>query len=800
MFKNYIKIALRNLLKHKGYSLINIVGLAVGITCCSLIFLYVYDELNFDRFHAKSERIYRAIEKRQSPDMGIRHLGITAPVVGQTLVEEFPEVEKTVRFFRPGRFTVRHGDRRFYEGDYFITEPSFFEVFDFELLKGNPQTVLLQPSSVVLTEKAAKKYFGKEDPFGKTLILRGEHEFKVTGILRDPPHNFHLNFNMLISLATFESDDYWKQYLSSWDSDYCLTYVVLNDARVLPEVEAKLPELVEKYRGEKAEMRQVYLQALADIHFHSAQIEFDRNQAKGDIAYIYIFTAIGIFIALIASINYMNLSTARSMNRAKEVGMRKVIGARRRQLVGQFMSEALVLTLIAFVIACALVQLAIPVFNQISGKALAVDFKDVSLGLLPILVIAMMVGFLSGSYPAFYLSGLRPMLILKGHKKSSTKAAFLRHGLVVTQFVLSIIMIIATTVVYNQLQYIQNKQLGFDREHLLVVDINSGGVRRDFAAMKTEFVQCPGVQSVAVSSRVPGEWKDLTEAEINLPGMADTEVYTMNFIGIDEGFLETYSMELLEGRNFSGSFGSDSLSVILNEAAVKMLGLDSPLGKRIRIPEENFEPQVIGVAKDFHFRSLHERIGPLVLGYRSNPVRVIDYFTARIDGSDIPATLWAMEEVHDRFDEITPFEYNFLDEKLNRYYGAEIRAGQLFAIAASMAIFIACLGLFGLAAYTAEQRTREIGVRKVLGASVSGIVLLLSKDFTRLVLIAIMVAAPIAYYLMNQWLANFAYRVDIGAGIFLLTAALALLIALLTVSYQAIRAALANPAKALRYE
>jgi len=809
MIKNYLKIAFRNIWKNKAYSFINISGLAIGMACCMLILLYVRDELNFDAFHKQADRIFRIVDVRKSPDKGERQIPQVMGPVGPALAKDFPEIEKSVRMmsrFTTGRFVVENGlpaDRqagaaRFYEGDHLFVETNFLDVFDFELLRGDRASALREPNSVVLTATSAKKYFGDDDAFGQTIKVERFGDFKVTGVLKDPPPNSHLNFSMLFSFATLQAREGWRSFSERWDSDGFITYLVLNDPVSAPAFEAKLADFNRQYRGEAANDSRFYLQPLHDIHFNSNHIEFDRNENKGDIAYIYIFSAIALFIVLIACINYMNLATARSVSRAREVGMRKVVGAYRLQLVGQFLSESLVFAVVAFVIACGVVELLLPGFNRFTGKQLALDFANLDWLPMALLGMALLVGLISGSYPAFFLSRLRPAFILKGG--ASTSSSWFRQGLVVTQFALSIIMIVATVVVHNQMNYIRTKRLGFNQDQLVVVDINNRAARTNFQAIKTEMGRSPAVRGVSVSSRVPGDWKNIAEVGVVPESAPETEIHTLNFIGIDEDFMNVFEVEMAEGRNFSPEFPTDTSAVLLNETAAKEFGWDSPIGKTIRVPEENFDARVIGVVKDFHFRSLHEKIGPLVIANWNNRIDQIDYFTARISGQDIPATIKYLQGVHEKFDQVTPFEYNFLDQRLADFYHNDQRVGRLFGIAAGLAIFVACLGLFGMAAYSTEQRRKEIGVRKVLGASVPNVILLLSKDFTKLVALAQILASPVAYYFMNRWLQDFAYRVDINVGMFLLAGVLALAIAWLTVGYQAIKAALANPVESLRYE
>jgi len=805
MLKNYLKIALRNLGRHKGYTFINVAGLAVGLASFLLILLYVQDELRFDRFHEKADRIFRVVESRTSPDQGDRYYVYLMGPLAPTLVNELPEVTDAVRMvsrWSAGRRTASYGENRFYEGDYLFVEPSFFEVFDFALVRGDPQTALTDPLTVVLTEASARKYFGEEDPFGKILSVEQYGDLQVTGILHDPPANSHLHFSMLISFATLEAtgNEGWASWIENWRSTSFMTYLALADGASPEAVEAKMVPLLKRYREEDQLTRVPYLQPLPDIHFHSGHIEFDENQGKGDVAYLYIFSAIALFVLLIACINYMNLATARSLRRAREVGLRKVVGAHRAQLARQFLSESILTTVIALGLALGLVWLALPAFNTLAAKDLTFGLLAEGPLLLGLIALILAVGVIAGSYPALFLSKFRPAQVLMGGGDAHTGAARLRRTLVVTQFALSIIMIVATVVVYQQLAYVQNTRLGYNEDQLVAIDINSGDVRRDWQTIKQAFAQIATVQQVTVSSRVPGDWKNMQQIEVLPEGAPETNRITMNFLGIDEDFLDTYEIERVHGRNFSADFPADSSAVLLNERAARMLGIAVPAGEVVHVPDAPFEGRVVGIVQDFHFRSLHEEIGPLVFSYWSNPIQSIDYFTARVDGAHLPETIERLRAVGERFDPSHPFEYNFLDERLNDFYVTERRVGTLFAVAALLAVVIACLGLFGLASFTAERRTKEIGVRKVLGASVGGLVLLLSRDFLKLVGVAFVVAAPLAYLAMDRWLGAFAYRIDISWRIFLLAGLAALGVALLTVSYQAIRAALADPVESLRYE
>lgn len=804
MFRNYLKIAWRNLRKHKAYTAINVAGLALGMACCILLMLYVQNELAFDAFHEKAGRIYRIIETESSPEQGERHFPFTMGPVAPALMREFPEVVNTVRLrdrFGNGRFSARYGERHFYEGDYLIAEPSFFEIFDFKLLQGDAKAVLQEPLAAVLTQAAAQKYFGNESPLGKILTTDRFGELHVTGVMADPPHLSHLDFSMLVSFATLEANRGWKQFIDSWDSESFITYVLTRQPVEVAAFNARLNAVVRRHRGESPQnLRQLAVQPLRDIHFHSAHLEFDRNRDKGDISYLFIFAAIAFFILFIACINYMNLATARALKRAKEIGMRKVAGAFRSQLIGQFLGESLLFSGLSLLAAVMLVELVLPSINAFSGKDLALNFDGQGWMLLNLAALAIFVGIVSGSYPAFYLARLNPAVLFKGESHAPAGATRLRRILVVTQFALSIVMMVATVAASRQLHFMRTKNLGFNQDQLVVIDINSGNTRRNFSSIKNEMAKIPEITHVSVSSRVPGEWKNLAQIQA-VSARAPTEgMHTLYYIAVDEDFLQTFEMDLSAGRNFSKTMGRDSSAIIINETAARLFGWTSPLGEELSVPASKFQGPVIGVVKDFHFQSLHEKIGPLILGHWNNPIQAIDYFTVRLRPENLPQTLAALQRVHERFDQTTPFEYNFLDERLKDFYQADIRMGKIFGASAGLTIFIACLGLLGLAAFTAEQRTKEIGVRKVLGASVAQIVMLLSKDFTVLVMLAAAIASPIAFWALSRWLQNFAYHITLGLDTFLLAAVVALLVAWLTVGVQAIRAARANPIDSLRYE
>jgi putative ABC transport system permease protein len=604
---------------------------------------------------------------------------------------------------------------------------------------------------------------------------------------------------MIVSYSTSQANERWIQWLDGWANTNLIVYAVLKENTDPARAQESMNAVLSANLGDESDTRRAYLQPITDIHLGSGAIQVERHAREGDPRYIYIFSAIGMFLVLIASINYMNMTTARSMRRAREIGMRKVTGGHKGQLVRQFLAESILTTVLAIVIAVTLVTATLPFFNDIAGKDLSSSSLMEWRFLLELAALALLVGLFAGSYPALFLSRLSPSQILSGSSEVGAGATRLRRGLVVAQFTLSIFMIVATIVVYNQMDFVQSTRLGFNENQLVVVDINNGDVRRDWETVRAEFSKVPFVESVSTSSRVPGDWKDMTEIEVRVAGESSDDLVTMHFLGVDDAFLKTFEIELLSGRDFSPD-RADSTSVIVNESAARLLGITSPANQMVEIPSVPFLGQVVGIVEDFNYESLHRPVGPLILGYWSNPVRAIDYFTARIRAGRLEPVIAGLREVGERFDPSHPFEYNVLDQRLRDFYVADRRMGTLFGLAAALAIFIACLGLAGLAAYTAERRTKEIGVRKVLGASVQGIVVLLSRDFVILVLVAFVIAGPLSYLAMDRWLNAFAYKTDLSLSIFVLSGAAALALALVTVSFQAIRSAVSNPIESLRYE
>jgi putative ABC transport system permease protein len=786
MIKNHIKVALRNTIRHKGYSFINIAGLAIGMACCIVLFLYIQNELSFDRFHKNSDRIYRVISQNEG-DGKVSQFAKTPAPLAPALVNDFPEIERTVRLGKNG-FFVTFQNKRFNETIIFA-DPEIFSVFSFPLTAGDPKTALTDPHSLVISEKAAEKYFGKEDPLGKVLRLESWQDFKITGILKNIPENSHLKFDFL---GRFE--DYAARDFDQWGISNYYTYVLVSNTFSQKAYKEKLPAFIEKYVGSDA--RYVYkrrfpLQAMTRIHLHSSlRGEISPNN---DIRNITIFSIIALFILLIACFNYMNLSTARYTIRTKEVGLRKVIGATKIQLVRQFMGETFVLTFISLFLTLGLAELFLPLFKHLSGKDLMLDWFHNPILILFVAVILLFVSIVSGIYPSFFISGFQPSRALKGQVRTKSHVPLLRQALVISQFAVSITFIITTTLIISQLNYMKNKKLGFEKEHIVVIPLQDSEVLKNVENMKRELSSNPSVLSVCASSYFPG--RRLWYQNYWYEGAPDNTYPMMHWIAVDYDFIDTFQIEILEGRNFSREFHGDSRnSYLLNETAVREIGWESPIGKQFGIIERG---PVIGVVKDFHFFSLHQKIEPLALLIYPEG---LDYLVVRISPDAVPDTLAFLGRTWNEFSGTQPFEYSFLDEDYDNLYKAETRLTKIFGYVTLLSIFIACLGLFGLASFMIERKTKEIGIRKVLGASVSNLFLTLSREFVKCVLVANIIAWPLGYFIMSQWLQNFAYRISIGVWVFLAAMGAALFIALLTVSYQTIRAAVADPVNVLRYE
>ncbi len=815
MLRNYFKIAFRTLSRNKLYTALNVAGLTFGITCFLLIGLYLFDELTFDQQHRNASRIYRVIQHKKTPTEDLTIAG-SSYKVAEEAKKSIGEIEKSARITRTGRANLMNPENKnAFQETITFGNSDVMTLFDFQAVDGNPKTALKEPNSIVLVEEVALRLFGSTQVVGKTLDFELDRPLKITAVLKNHPKNSSLDFNAIVSEATINTDEEFDQWTSNWASQNFMTFFLLKE-KATPELAAKkITNLLNaNVKWEPGHSMWFSLQPLADMHLFSENIvDSARNSnvsemSKGIFLYIKIFAIVALFVLLIACINYMNLTTARASNRSKEIGVRKASGAFQSHLINQFLIESLVVTAISFVSAILVVNLLLPAFNEFTNKQLSFGFRtDYRIWLYTILALSI-TGLLSGSYPAFLLSRFSPLLLLKNLKLQNRGDISLRKGLVVFQFTISVVMIIGTIVLFRQIEYANNKNLGFNKELLLVVDINSGKIRAGAETIKTEFNKISTVKNVSTTSRVPGEWKTIPTIKIRPEG--NTEEHKISYLlGVDENFAKTFEVSVLQGRNFAGA--SDSSSIILNETAAKLLNIKEVSGQPIEIPEramggsysllqKPFNARVIGIVKDFHFQSLREKIAPMVLVYQNNPVHNIDYFTSRIEGNDIATTMKKMNEVMTKIDPSHLLEYHFLDEQMARFYLEDQRRQTLLIWVALATIFIACLGLFGLATYAAEQRIKEIGVRKVLGASILNLTALLSKDFLKLVLISNGIAFPLAWWATGQWLNEFAYHIEVEWWVFIVAGALAIFIALATVSYQAIKAALMNPVKSLRSE
>lgn len=813
MIRNYLKIAFRNLWKNKGYSAINIFGLAVGLASCLLITLYVTDELSYDRFFKNANRIYK-INTDIKFGGGELHMTQTSDMMGQLLKKDYPQVEQYTRIFN------NDGDKLIKKGDAFITEhnvanvdSTFFSVFSLPAIEGDTRTALDEPNTVVLTESSAKKYFDAVNIIGRTLeVKNGETiiPYKVTAVIKDIPHNSHLRFDFLFSMKNV--DYKWGQ-LTSHNFH---TYLLFKPGTDFKAFQKNFDQYSEKYLvpaiqqyikiNSMADLEKsgsflhYSMLPLTDIHLHS-DFSYELTPS-GNIQYVYIFSAVALFILILACINFMNLSTARSAKRAKEVGVRKVLGTERKTLIAQFLVESTLTAFISLVIAVGLASLVIPLFNNLASKSLSVN-DLLGAHILPYLVLLpLVVGLLAGSYPALFLSGFKPITVLKGNVNTGFKKSNLRNALVVFQFATSIILIIATIVVYNQLQYIQNSKLGFNKDQVLIIN-GTNALNKNAEVFKNEVLALPGVVNGTLSSFLPvtnSSRSDNTyskEAVMNSNNSIDMQTWQ-----VDYDYLGTMGMELASGRNFSKDYGTDSSAILITETTAKLLGYTNAVGKYIYLPSGNGAGtastplKIIGVVKDFHFESLHKKLGPLCMVLGNQASLASFKIKAAVAKNLIPK----IESKWKALAPEMPFSYRFMSESFDEMYRSEQRAGTIAIVFSGLAILIACLGLFGLVTYMAEQRKKEIGIRKVLGASVSNVIAMISKDFLILVFIASVVAFPIAWWAMHKWLHNFEYRINISIWVFIIAAIVALLIALLTLSFQAIKAALANPVKSLRTE
>ena len=796
MLRNYLKIAFRNLWKNRLFSALNIVGMGVGIAAVGLMVLYVWHELSYDRFHTNANRIFRVVQYAQWAGGNLQLASTSAPFA-DALKNDYPEIEKTVRLNTEGGGVVTYRDKKIEANDIMFTDQSVFDVFTLPFLYGNPATALVQPQRIVLTKSLAEKLFG--DPakaIGQTVEFSNNFPNTVTGVIADVPTNSHIQFSALRSLPT--------NYTNGWQSFDLYTYVLLNEAADAKALEAKLtgffPKYLKKEMGNGVTYR-LELQPLPSIHLHS-HLDYEAG-ANGNSQTVYIFALVAALILLIAGINYVNLYTVRSMSRLREVGVRKAIGSHRSQLMGQFITESMLMALLASVVGVIFANMALPLFNELADKSLSLTTYGPWLMLGVVALFALLLGAGSGLYPALFLSGFRTVVALKGQTSSKVGGIGFRKALVVFQFVAAVGLIACSWVIYRQMGYVLHKDLGFNKDQVLTFHLENEAPRKQIQSLKEELRKSPLIEAVSAASNPIGNNNIGTKGMIfEQNGVMPASTQTVQKFAVDADYVNTLQIKLLEGRNFSASSPGDATgAVLVNEALVKKMGWTSPIGKRVRSyvsMDKAVESQVVGVVKDFHTYSLQHKIEPLVLQIPAPEDQ--DNLYIRIRSGKAEEAMAYIKTVYQQFDPAASPGFHFLDENFSRQYKAEQKQGQLLLTFTILAVLIACLGLFGLAALAAEARTKEIGVRKVLGASVVSIVALLSKDFLKLVVIAIVIATPLAWYAMNEWLQSFAYKIDIEWWVFALAGLLAVGIALMTVGFQSVKAALMNPVKSLRSE
>ena len=811
MIRNYFKVAWRNLMKFKFISFINLFGLTIGLTCCLLITTYILNELSYDRYNKNAENIYRLTRSFNNAE-GVVSLSLStiSPPFGYYFPTDFPEIKKMTRLLENGSTPIKYKDKLINEPLVYFADEQLFNVFTLDVLKGNPETALKEPFAVMLSEETARKYFGNEDPMNKVLKANNQFDIKVTGVYKSFPLNSHMHPGMLISFNTLkDSAVYGAENLrTNWGNNSFFTYIVLPEHFNPDRLITRFPAFVDRrmdhrdYNGDlPSRYTKIGLQKLTDIHLKShTDYEAEPN---GDISRVYIFSIIAFFILLIACINYMNLSTARSALRAREIGIRKVIGARKKEIIFQFLSESVLLTWAAILISLMLLYFTMPWLNRLSGQQLSVRILMQWKILIPVILSPFIVGFLAGIYPALFMSAFQPVKTLKGIVKTGAGNISFRKLLVVTQFAISIVLIITTMIVFQQLRYMQETSLGYDKEHIITMPYNNA-INTNYESFRTELLQNADIRTVARSSRIPtGRLLDAMGASALTGDSLRPVTANIKFVVADFDFIPAYGVHLVSGRNFSRAFSTDTSNFILNEAAVSAIGWKSSadaIGKNFAYGQ--YKGKVIGVIDDFHFESLHQKIVPIVL---LNPAitpnqSYYNIFSVKLTGHHLQNSLAFVEKTWSKYLPEIPYQFTFLDESFNKLYESEQRQAAIFTVFACIAICIACLGLFGLSAFSITQRIKEIGVRKVLGAGVNSIVGLLSKDFLKLVAVASLIAFPVAWYAMTLWLQDFAYRISLHWWVFLLSAILAIIVALVTISFHALRAAMANPVISLRSE
>ncbi|MFC1563334.1 ABC transporter permease [candidate division KSB1 bacterium] len=797
MFKDYLKIAVRNITRNRIYSLLNILGLSTGIAGCILILLYVKYEFSFDTYHENADRIYRVIMEFPDYYEGTNLWAGTCGPLAKTMVEEYPEVVTAGRFEMMDEVLISYGSKKFMENLVMFADPEIFEVFSFELLEGDPVKVLEDPYSIIISEDMAEKYFGNADPLGKILSFKMEYDFTVKGILKNVPENSHFRMDFIIPFQTHKTIS--GVPFSNWYQSGLYTYFLLREGAQPDELEAKLPALLNKYwdgRGKPED--KFHLQPLKKIHLHSNVLR--EIQTNNDIRYIWLLIAIAVLIIFIACFNYMNLATARSFQRAKEIGVRKIVGAQRKQLVRQFFGESYILTICGFVFGVFLVYLFLPAFNGFVERELSINpanFSDIYLWILGIILL---VGLLAGSYPAFFITSFKPIVVLRGGIKGSAGGKILRNVLVTSKFAVSIILIICTIVIQKQISYIKDKDIGLDKDRIVTIFLHDNQARDKIDVIKDELTQNTDILSVASSRHLL--FKGMSQINADWPGKADKDDFLPIYINqVDHNFIEVYGIEISSGRNFSKDFASDaSGAFLLNESAVKMLDFENPVGRDFLVSGHfgQGEGKIVGIMKDFHFQPMNLEIEPIQLFLDEKSAN--RYLSIKIKGENVSRALEFIESKISEFSPDYPFEYTFFGEIFDRVYKTDQKLGQIMSVFSGIAIFVACLGLLGLSSFTAEQRMKEIGIRKALGASFDRIVILLSKEFSKWIIAANIISIPVAYFIMNRWLENYAYRVEITPVLFLFGAFAVIFIALITVSFHSVRAAITKTVNSLRYE
>jgi putative ABC transport system permease protein len=798
MLKNYFKIAFRNLWRNKIYSAINILGLSLGLTCAILLYLYVQDELSFDRHFEQSDRIYRAINHFKSlnpKNSGLDYTPFTSGLLAETMKKEFPEIEYATRvFFTEQRMLIEYQGIKIFENKTAAADTEFFQIFPFKLSAGNPKTCLNEPFVIVLTHSLAQKIFGNsKNALNKTLKIN-DQAYRVSGVMEDVPLNTHFTFNALGSFKSIASN---QDFTANWGNNSFYTYFKLKNQAKITDLNRKLPIIAQKYTAKiyKEEQidAQIETQPVVDIHLKSNY--FGEISKNGSLAYVYTFSIIAVFVLLIAAVNYMNLATARSLGRAREVGIRKLVGSFRSQLMGQFLIESIILSYIALIISLLMIEILLPSFNQLAGKDLELNYLKDWWILPSLLIIGLILGVFSGSYPAFFLSRFNPVEVLKGKFGNKREGLALRKSLVVIQFAISITLIIATWLIYEQVNFMRNRDLGFQKDQVILIGGNDSTFYRKSQVLKNELLKNPQIQGVGITSIIPGVWMNNSTFKIKKNGQEET-VVADNF-GIDEHFIQAMGIKLIAGRNFDAKNKTESQkSVIINETFAREMGWKNPIGQKIQIFDNN-QAQVVGVVKDFYFRSLYQKLNKTLMFYFPDNRQSL---MVRISPQNAQATADYVQKTFEKVETKFPYSGYFLNQNFLKNYIDDEKRGQVFLIFAGLAIFIACMGLFGLASFTITQRTQEIGIRKVLGASIGSLLVLLTRDFLILVIIAFTIASPLAYYFADQWLQAFPYRVHISGIIFFYSGSIAFLIALFTITYQAIQASLRNPIEALRCE